>query len=118
MTQQGTPDSHDPSDLRVVALPEDFDLTVSDTLWQHIDTALTPGATLTLDCANLKFADSAGLRILVLARRTARERDANLHLTHAPAILRHLLNLAGMLHLFTLDETPADQPPPALAPAT
>lgn len=106
LTHNQTP-GHKP---HVVTLPEEFDLTVSDRVWRRLDTILTPGALLILDCGQVTFTDSCGLRVLVLAHRTARQREARLHLAHIPTTLRRLLDLAGITHLFTPD-TP--QPPPA-----
>jgi anti-sigma B factor antagonist len=102
-----------PQPPHIFALPPDLDLVTSDETWQQLEPLLTTGALVVLDCAPLIFADSTGLRVLLLAQRTAREYDATLRLARVPALLHHLLDLSGTRHLFTIDEPATETPEPA-----
>ena len=104
-----------PRPPHVFTLPSDLDLSTSSETLQQLAPLLTPGALVVLDCANLLFADSSGLRVLILAQRIASERSASLRLARVPAILRHVLDLGGVTHLFTID-TPAPEPPQTAGP--
>ncbi len=105
-----------PQPPHILALPPDLDLVTSDETWQQLQPLLTTGALVVLDCAPLIFADSSGLRLLILAQRTARQQGATLRLARVPAPLHHLLDLSGTRHLFTIDEPPTEAPQPTREP--
>ncbi|MDD2610150.1 MAG: STAS domain-containing protein [Giesbergeria sp.] len=73
-----------------------------------------PGATLEVDLSGVTELDTAGLQLLILAKRTARKQDGQLRLMgHSPAVLNvfDLLNLAAYFG----DDLVIAQPPPTSA---
>ena len=84
-------------DTAVVVLSGELDLHSSGDLTAAITRALddTPRE-IGIDARGLSFADSAGLRALLLARSDAEERGVALRLTHVSDPLDRLLEMTGL----------------------
>src|SRR5512139_3812990 len=92
-------------DLAVLQLSGDLDLGVVD-LVDRLETAVEPfltlGATVVLDCAEVAFFDSSGVRVLVHIAKLARQADADIALAAVPGGMRQVLEQTGADALFTL----------------
>jgi anti-anti-sigma factor len=64
-------------------------------------------AILDLDLAQVTFLDCAGIGVLVSARRAAAKAGRQMWITHPPPIVRLVLELTGLLSVFT---APAGRP--------
>ena len=81
----------------IIELSGELDLHSSPQLGAAVEDALGRDATaVEIDAATLSFADSAGLRALLLARNDADERGATLRLTRVSEPLRRLLEMTGL----------------------
>jgi anti-sigma B factor antagonist len=54
-----------------------------------------------LDLGEVSFVDSAGLRALLVIRRQREEAGTGLHVCRSSTVVRRVLRLAGIAHLFT-----------------
>ena len=101
----------------VVAFLGDLDLGSVDRAWALIDTLLYPGALLVVDLADLNFADSSGLRVLLHAQDRAGEHGASVRLAAPGHMLRHYFDQTGVTDRFdirpdvftALDTAPPDR---------
>lgn len=93
-------------DATVVELAGELDLHSSADLTVAIERLLDddPG-TIQIDARGLTFADSAGLRALLLARAEAEQRGVTLRLTQASAPLDRLLEMTGLREILGLGVT-------------
>jgi anti-anti-sigma factor len=89
----------------VITLSGEADLTSAADLDALISAQL-PDATcsLTIDVSELRYADSATIRALVLAARTLRERGASLVLLRPQPPVARLLALMGADQMLTIRE--------------
>lgn len=84
-------------DTEVVVLAGELDLHSSGELTATIARVLdTAPAAIGIDARGLTFADSAGLRALLLARSDAEARGVGLRLTHVSEPLDRLLEMTGL----------------------
>jgi anti-sigma B factor antagonist len=84
-------------DTALLAVAGELDLHTSDQLTQAVGHALdTAPAAVELDASGLSFADSAGLRALLVARDDAQRRGATLRLTAVSEPLDRLLEMTGL----------------------
>lgn len=60
---------------------------------------------VTLDASGLTFVDSTGLSVLLSANRRWQDEGRSLRITNPSRPLRRLLELAGVDHVFEIDET-------------
>jgi anti-anti-sigma factor len=91
----------------VLVLSGEADLTTAAELAGLTDAQLAAGTRqLTIDASGLGFADSASIRVLVLAARTLRERGGRLILLRPQSAVARVLSLVGADKLITiLEET-------------
>jgi anti-anti-sigma factor len=91
----------------VLVLSGEADLTTAAELAGLTGAQLADGTRqLTIDASGLSFADSASIRVLVLAARTLRERGGRLILLRPQSAVARVLSLVGADKLITiLDET-------------
>jgi anti-sigma B factor antagonist len=81
----------------IIALSGELDLHSSPQLGAAVEEALARDATsVEIDAGTLSFADSAGLRALLLARNDAEERGVSLKLTRVSEPLGRLLEMTGL----------------------
>jgi anti-anti-sigma factor len=93
-------------DAAVVELAGELDLHSSGDLTVAIGRLLDDDPrTIQIDARGLTFADSAGLRALLLARAEAEQRGVTLRLTQASAPLDRLLEMTGLREILGLGVT-------------
>lgn len=96
-----------------LALAGELDSATAPSLIEAVERALVEleGSELRLDLAGLTFIDSAGLRAIIQAERTARERGLDLTVAPPPEPLTELLELTGVADRLTLAKQQSAQPP-------
>jgi len=80
----------------VVSLSGELDMATADLLWAELEPVLQPGRTVVLDCAQLEFMDSTGMRVLLRASRRADEIGGAFQMTAVPPPVERVLDLAGV----------------------
>ena len=89
----------------VVILSGEADLTSAGQLSALIAAQLSGGTRqLTVDVSDLRFADTASIRTLVLAARTLKERGGSLLLLRPQEAMARVLDLLGAAQMFTIRE--------------
>ncbi len=84
-------------DAAAVHLSGELDMHSASVLTEEITRVLDRSpTTIGIDARGLTFADSAGLRALLLARGDAEEQGASLSLTHVSEPLDRLLDMTGL----------------------
>jgi anti-anti-sigma factor len=99
----------------VIMLAGEADLTCATELSELVAAQLSGGTRqLTIDVSELRFADSASIRVLVLAARTLTERGGSLVLLDPQQPVARVLALLGADQMVTIrgntDATPGPQP--------
>ena len=87
--------------IAVLVVSGEVDLAGSPRFAQALDEALAPGAPLVVDLSGVEFLDSAGLRALALAERTAAELGGRLLIVPSPAASR-VFEVTGLKDAFEL----------------
>jgi anti-anti-sigma factor len=85
-----------------VAVTGDVDLAAADRLLAAVAPLIRPGAEVIVDCASVRFLDSAGLRTLLELNRKAQETGGTMVLAAPSEAVSRLLELAGVTELFTV----------------
>jgi anti-sigma B factor antagonist len=89
-------------DTAVITMSGELDLHSSDRLTGAVADALaTEPRAVEVDAGGIHFADSAGLRALLLARANAVSHSATLRLTAMSAQLSRLLSMTGLQEILT-----------------
>jgi anti-sigma B factor antagonist len=88
----------------VISVEGEVDLATSPRLAQALDSALGADATTTIrvDLSKVEFMDSAGLRVLVAARRRAEEAGVGLVLHEPHDRVRRIIEITGLTGVFGL----------------
>lgn len=87
----------------LVTLVGDVDLAAYPRLQAEADDWAGKALDVVLDCRDVTFMDSMGLRVLVQLRQTLTEAGRTLTLANASTPVRRVLQLAGVIAFFGLD---------------
>jgi anti-sigma B factor antagonist len=79
----------------VLRLTGELELAGADGFWGVLEPLLVPGGRVVLDCAELGFLDSSGLRTLILGARRAAAVGSSVRLAAPCHTVRRTLELAG-----------------------
>jgi anti-anti-sigma factor len=94
-------------DTIVIAAEGDVDLATCDRLTDRAAAHLRPGTRVVVDCSEITFLDSAGLRVLLDLRARTAAVGSVFALAAIPSPVRLVLELSGTEHYFlTLDARP------------
>lgn len=85
-----------------VAVAGDVDLASAAGLLEAVAPLVRPGVEVTVDCAEIRFLDSAGLRVLLELNRRAQDVGGTLVLVAPSEVVTRILELAGVVRLFTV----------------
>lgn len=80
----------------VIRMPKRFDYSSSSEFNGAIASALEQPGTITLDCIELEYIDSAGIGLLVMSQKKAQSRSSKLVMLNLKAAPREILNLANL----------------------
>ncbi len=87
----------------LITLSGEADISTVTQLSELVTAQLPEGTRhLTIDASGLAFADSASIRVLVLAARTLRERGGTLVLLRPQPTLARSVEIMGLDELFTI----------------
>lgn len=67
----------------------------------------TPGAALVIDCRELAYVSSAGLRVLLMAAKAARGAGARIALAALQPAVRQVFDISGFSSLFEIHDDAA-----------
>lgn len=90
------------SSSAVIRMPKRFDYSSSGEFNGAIANALEQPGTITLDCIELEYIDSAGIGLLVMSQKKAQSRNSKLvmiNLKTAPKEILHLANLQKIIDI-------------------
>ncbi|HTJ71762.1 MAG TPA: STAS domain-containing protein [Actinospica sp.] len=93
--------TEDRDGIAVLLVSGEVDLAGSARLSAALGAALAPGAPLVVDLSGVDFLDSAGLRALALAERTAADLGGRLLIVPSPAAMR-VFEITGLAAAFEL----------------
>jgi anti-sigma B factor antagonist len=95
------------ADWTVVRVAGDVDLATADELRRALHATVDRGQVLVVvDLGGVAFLDSIGIGVLVSGLKRARSAGGDLRLAAPALIVRHLLEVAGLLGVFTVADTP------------
>lgn len=86
----------------VIKMPKRFDYSSSMEFNSAVANLLETPVTITLDCADLEYIDSAGIGLLVMSQKKAQARESKMvmiHLKTAPKEILHLANLQKIIDI-------------------
>jgi len=86
----------------LVTVTGDVDLATAERLRETVLARIEPGREVCLDCSGVQFLDSAGLRVLLEADRTARTTRASLVLAAPSDAVARTIQLAGVAEVLTV----------------
>ena len=84
------------SSLSVIRMPKRFDYSSSVSFNSQIAAALEHPGTLTLDCIDMAYIDSAGIGLLVMSHKKAQSRQSKIVITNLKSSPREILQLANL----------------------
>jgi anti-anti-sigma factor len=97
------------NDIWVVAPDGRLDLTAAGELEETLTGLLNEGRSrLVMDCSTVTYIASAGLRVLVIALRRARNLNGDFHLASVPNGVQQVLRMSGLEAVFTIHPTLAE----------
>jgi anti-anti-sigma factor len=90
------------ADPFILLAPAEIDLATAPAFGEALD-AVERDRPLLVDCAQVQFIDSSGLRALVLAYQARTEVGSSLRVINAPDVVRRLLEITALQHLLDGD---------------
>jgi anti-sigma B factor antagonist len=94
--------------VTIVEISGDVDMSVAGQLTEALEPLVAAGPNVVLDCSNVAFFDSMGLRLAVQAKRQAEQVGTTFTLLPSAAVTR-VLELAGVSDLFTAGDNATDK---------
>jgi anti-sigma B factor antagonist len=97
----------------LIVLTGEVDITTADELSELV-TGQLAGETLhlTIDVAGLEFADTAGIRVFLLAAKTLRQRGGDVVLLRPQRALARVLEILGAEEVLEIRKEPEPEPEP------
>ncbi len=84
------------SNSAVIRMPKRFDYSSSTDFNGAISVALEQSGTITLDCIDLEYIDSAGIGLLVMSQKKAQSRQSKLVMINLKTAPKEILGLANL----------------------
>ncbi len=84
------------SSSAVIRMPKRFDYSSSTDFNGAISVALEQSGTITLDCIDLEYIDSAGIGLLVMSQKKAQSRQSKLVMMNLKTAPKEILGLANL----------------------
>jgi len=89
----------------VITLAGELDLAAAEGFWGELEPLIEPAGVVVLDGTELRFLDSSGLRVLLLANAKAKEVGGKLRLIAPHRAVKRTLQVTGADELVTMCET-------------
>lgn len=86
----------------VIRMPKRFDYSSSAEFNGAVTLALQQPGTITLDCADMDYIDSAGIGLLVMSQKKAQSRESRLVMMNLKSAPREILLLANLQKIIDL----------------
>jgi anti-anti-sigma factor len=96
----------------VLTVAGDVDLATHSRFEAGVEQSWTASEDLVIDCSQITFLDSMGLRVLVQARQRATENGRGFALAAPSEPVLRVLELAGVTSLFPVGPIPEGDPDP------
>lgn len=80
----------------VIKMPKRFDYSSSAEFNSAVAAALEKSGTITLDCSELDYIDSAGIGLLVMSQKKAQSRQSKISLINLKSSPKEILGLANL----------------------
>lgn len=106
---------HSSDEHVIITVGGDLDFAASEPLWKDIEPCLGPEKAVVVDCSEIAFLDSMGLRVLLQADARARELRMPLTLAAPSRAALRVLELAGVQSVFSIVDAAPDVAPDAAA---
>lgn len=87
----------------VILMPKRFDCSSSQEFSSAISSASDLGRTITLDCTEMEYIDSAGIGLLVMAYKNTQSKNANLTMSNLKVAPKEILELANIQKLINIE---------------
>ena len=84
------------SSSAVIRMPKRFDYSSSTDFNGAVSVALEQPGTITLDCIDLEYIDSAGIGLLVMSQKKAQSRQSKLVMINLKTAPKEILGLANL----------------------
>lgn len=84
------------SSSAVIRMPKRFDYSSSTDFNGAVSVALEQAGTITLDCIDLEYIDSAGIGLLVMSQKKAQSRQSKLVMINLKTAPKEILGLANL----------------------
>lgn len=84
------------TDLAMIRMPKRFDYSCSMEFNARIGEVLEKAGTITLDCIDLEYIDSAGIGLLVMSQKKAQARQSKLLMINLKSAPKEILQLANL----------------------
>lgn len=84
------------SDVTVIKMPKRFDYSSSAVFNNQVALTLDSSETITLDCTELEYIDSAGIGLLVMAHKKSQSRQSKIVMVNLKAAPKEILQLANL----------------------
>ncbi|MBV2364301.1 STAS domain-containing protein [Streptomonospora sp. NEAU-YY374] len=98
--------SQSQGDCAVVTVRGEIDLYTAPQLQSGLLNALEDGARrLVIDMSGVEFCDSTGMSVLLSAMKRARERKGTLELVAPKPAVRKILEVTGLISVFTVQDS-------------
>lgn len=86
----------------VIRMPKRFDYSSSGEFNGAISAALEAGGSITLDCIEMEYIDSAGIGLLVMSQKKAQARQSKIVMINLKSAPKEILGLANLQKIIEL----------------
>ncbi|MDR7090762.1 STAS domain-containing protein [Cellvibrio fibrivorans] len=84
------------TNIATIKMPKRFDYSASVEFNSKVSDHLNGAGTITLDCMDLEYIDSAGIGLLVMSQKKAQARQAKLVMINLKTSPKEILQLANL----------------------
>ena len=90
------------ANIATIRMPKRFDYSSSAEFNAKIAAALASQGTITLDCNELEYIDSAGIGLLVMSQKKVQAQQSDLVITNLKPAPREILQLANLQKIIAI----------------
>src|SRR6266699_1566691 len=101
-------DKHMQGEVTVISLDGSLDSDVAPRVHRELAELTSDGGPILLDLSRMSYMSSAGLRVLLLVYRQAKQSGARLALTGVPPEIHAVMSATGFLSFFTVSDSVVD----------
>ena len=91
------------SGLTVIRMPKRFDYASSAAFNRDVLSALECTSSVTLDCSEMEYIDSAGIGLLVMSQKKAQSRDSKIVMKNLKSAPQEILQLANLQKIIEMN---------------